>query len=142
MRAINKMESVIFRAQIFSLTIIPSRGDLKWTCIVTCAPNRTANHFLRRLGFSAPARESRSRAAREIPALRDHCASSPGQSHLSLSLHAWRAPSVTQSPSSNAPAPSWDASPGSKGFFAGPVLCRSLLLFVPLPEEQRMGLSP
>lgn len=39
------MESVIFRAQIFSLTIIPSQGDLKWTGIVPCAPNPTANHF-------------------------------------------------------------------------------------------------
>lgn len=59
MRAINKMESVIFRAQIFSLAIIPSQGDLKWTGIVLRVPNTTANlfFFLRLLGFSVPARE-------------------------------------------------------------------------------------
>lgn len=39
------MESVIFRAQIFSLPIIPSRGDLKWGRIVPPAPSPTAHHF-------------------------------------------------------------------------------------------------
>ena len=46
MRAINKMECAISTAQIFSLTIIPSSGDLKWPGLVTGSSGHTTGRFL------------------------------------------------------------------------------------------------